>query len=167
MNIEQTNVTSTYCSSNFLITGCSLNWALPFENHTPPMEDFGIPTKISILSHSRSRQNLTVYIMLKSYERLWNPTKSNSCTNNCNKFNSNGTWHSNLPSYSAGIKHGAGYIFLLELSVCSTGNVTLLPFFHRGVWSSNGIAQFVTSNQHSQIQFVIFIFVSKLGQKRG
>ena len=38
------------------------HWALPFEDHTPPMDDFGIPTKIYVLTHSRSRQNSTVYM---------------------------------------------------------------------------------------------------------
>ena len=51
------------------------NWALPFEDHTPPMEDFGIPTKIIVLTHSRSRQNSTVY-MAKSYGRFWNPNQN-------------------------------------------------------------------------------------------
>ena len=31
-------------------------WAIPFEIHTPSMEDFGIPTKIKLFSHSRSKQ---------------------------------------------------------------------------------------------------------------
>ena len=33
-------------------------------------------------------------------------------------------------------------IFLLDLTVSSAGIVTLLPFFYRGVLSSNGIAQY-------------------------
>ena len=51
------------------------DWALPFEDHTPPMEYFGIPTKINVLTNSRSRQNSTVY-MAKSYGRFWNPNQN-------------------------------------------------------------------------------------------
>ena len=45
----------------------------------------------------------------------------------------------NLPWFSAGIKHRAGYIFLLDLAVCLTGIVTLLPSSIGGVvfkWNS-------------------------------
>ena len=37
-------------------------WAIPFEIHTPPVEDFGIPTKISVLGHSRSKQFSKNYV---------------------------------------------------------------------------------------------------------
>ena len=52
-------------------------WAIPFEIHTPPVEDFGIPTKISVLGHSRSKQ-FSKKLCKKGVEVFGIPTKINS-----------------------------------------------------------------------------------------
>ena len=56
---------------------CYGHWAIPFEIHTPPVEDFGIPTKISVLGHSRSKQ-FSGKLCKKGVEDFGIPTKINS-----------------------------------------------------------------------------------------
>ena len=59
-------------------------------------------------------------------------------------------------SILAGISHWTIICFLLDSTFGSTGNPALMPFFHRGVWISNGIAHFSIYEEIVCIPFVFF-----------
>ena len=76
-----------FCSGSVVFAQCEAGSpTLPFEDCTPSMEDFGIPTKINVFLNS-----FQIQTKFKFTEDFGIQTKINRCTKNCNKSSWNGT----------------------------------------------------------------------------
>ena len=138
-----------------------IQWAIPFEIHAPSVEEFGIPTKLNVLSHSgstqfsenlcsRSRQNLWDNELIKPLNRISAGMRQKRVT----FCGIQQEWHLMLKSstvFQLELHTELTVIFLLDLTFNSTGisECNLLP---QGVcWFQNGIAQYCFDSKHGTL----------------